>query len=186
MLALWAASLLCARAAVAQQRAIDTAKSEMLVRVYKAGVFSAFGHDHEFAAPIARGAVDPDGRKVELRANAAALRVRDPHVSAKDRNEIQTTMLGAQVLDVKRYPEIVFRSTSAEPAGADSWTVRGNLTLHGQTNPVAIEVRKKDGHYVGSSRFKQTDFGIKPVKVAGGTIRVKDEVRIEFDIQLAR
>ena len=47
-------------------------------------------------------------------------------------------------------------------------------------------MRETGGHYVGSARFKQTEFDIKPVKVARGSIRVKDEVRIEFDIQLAR
>jgi hypothetical protein len=50
---------------------------------------------------------------------------------------------------------------------------------------VEVEVREDGEHYVGTSRFKQTEFGIQPVKVAGGTIRVKDEVRIEFNIQLA-
>ena len=54
------------------------------------------------------------------------------------------------------------------------------LTLHGQTRVVAVEARETGGHYLRSSRFKQTDFGIKPVKVAGGTIRVKDEIRIEL------
>jgi hypothetical protein len=39
---------------------------------------------------------------------------------------------------------------------------------------------------VGNAVVKQSDFGIKPVKVAGGTVKVKDEVRIEFDIQLAK
>ena len=46
-------------------------------------------------------------------------------------------------------------------------------------------VREAGGHYVGNARLKQTDFGIKPIKVGGGAVRVKDEVRIEFDIQLA-
>ena len=64
--------------------------------------------------------------------------------------------------------------------------MRGNLTLHGETQPVTVEVREREGHYLGTSRFKQTEFGIKPFKAAGGTIRVKDEVRIDFDIQLAR
>jgi len=30
--------------------------------------------------------------------------------------------------------------------------------------------------------LKQTDFGIKPVTIAGGTVKVKDELTIEFDI----
>ncbi len=179
-------SMAWAAAASAQQRAIDTGKSGMTVRVYKAGLFSALGHDHEIAAPIAGGTVDTSAGQVELHANAAALHVRDPKVSDKDGTEIQATMLGPEVLDSGRFPEIVFRSAGAEPAGPGSWRVQGNLTLHGQTRPVEVEVRETGGHYVGSARFKQTEFDIKPVKVAGGSIRVKDEVRIEFDIQLAR
>src|SRR3954453_21336710 len=58
-------------------RPIDTAKSTMTVHAYKGGAFSVFGHDHEIAAPIAGGIVDTAGQRVELRVNAAALRVRD-------------------------------------------------------------------------------------------------------------
>ena len=157
----------------------------MTVRVYKAGVFSAFGHDHQIAAPIARGSTDTAAHRVELHIDAGALRVRDAKGSEKDHNEIQKTMLGPDVLDVERYPKITFRSTAVEPIGEGSWKIRGDLTLHGQTRSVTVEVSQKDGHYIGSSLLKQTDFGIKPVRIAGGTVRVKNEVRIEFDIQLA-
>ena len=112
--------------------------------------------------------------------------MRDPKISDKDRDEIQEAMLGPKVLDSERYPEIIFRSTAAEPRGTGSWMVRGNLSLHGQARSVAVEVSERDGHYVGNTRLKHTDFGIKPVRIAGGTVRVKDEIRIEFDIQLAR
>ncbi|HXI39583.1 MAG TPA: YceI family protein [Bryobacteraceae bacterium] len=185
-MAVCVANLAWVLAASAQQRAIDTGKSMMTVRVSKVGLLSALGHDHEIAAPIAGGAVDTSARQVELRANAAALRVRDPKVSEKDSAEIQSTMLGPEVLDSGRFPEIVFRSTNAQPTGAGSWSVMGNLTLHGQTRPVEVQVRETGGHYVGTARFKQTEFDIKPVKVAGGSIRVKDEVRVEFDIWLTR
>jgi polyisoprenoid-binding protein YceI len=176
------AALIPARA---ESRPIDTEKSTMTVRVYKSGMLSAFGHDHEIAAPIAAGNVDTAAHQVELRTNAASLRVRDPKTSEKDRAEIQKTMLGPDVLASERYSEIVFRSISAEPAGEGGWQVRGELTLHGTTKPVVVEVRENGGHYVGTARLKQSEFGIQPVKVAGGTVRVKDEVRIEFDIQLA-
>ena len=169
----------------AEQNAIDTRKSVMTVRVYKAGVFSAFAHDHEIAAPIASGSADTAAPHVELRTDASALRVRDTKGSEKDHDEIQQTMLGPEVLDAKRYPEIVFRSTSVEPSGLGAWSVHGALALHGQTHPVTVAVSEKAGHYVGSALLKQTDFGIKPVRIAGGTVRVKDEVRIEFDVQLA-
>jgi polyisoprenoid-binding protein YceI len=185
LIALCCVSLALAAAAGAQQRAIDPEKSVMTVRVYKAGVFSALGHDHEIAAQITSGTVDTAAHTVELHVKAGALRVRDPNVSEKDRGQIQSTMLGAEVLDAAVHPEIVFRSISVAPGADGSWTVNGNLTLHGQTHPVTADVRETGGHYVGTSLLKQTEYGITPVKVAGGSIRVKDEVRIEFDIQLA-
>ena len=177
------ALIVLASAAYAQPRAIDTKKSTMTVRVYKSGVFSTFGHDHEISAPIASGSVDAAAHGVELHVHAAALRVRDPGTSEKDRAQIQKTM-DSEVLDLEHHPDIEFRATSAESSGSGTWTVRGDLTLHGQTRPVTVEVREENGRYLGSARFRQSEFGIEPVKIAGGTIKVKDEVRIEFDIQL--
>ena len=186
LLAVWIAGWACSETALAQPRAIDTAKSTMTVRVYKAGVFSAFGHNHEIAAPIADGKVDAAARQVELHVETRALKVLDPGVSEKDLAETQRVMLSSEVLNAEAHPAIAFRSTSAEPAGTGAWKVHGNLTVHGQTKAVDVDVRQEGEHYVGTSRFKQTEFGIQPVKVAGGTIRVKDEIRIEFNIQLAR
>jgi polyisoprenoid-binding protein YceI len=177
---------LAGRNAAAQQRSIDVTKSTLTVRVYKAGLLSAFAHDHEIVAPIAGGWADTTAHRVELQADPAKLRVNDPKASEGDRAQIQKTMLGPEVLDAERYPKIEFRSTAAEPNGADSWTVRGTLTLHGQTAPVTVQVTERAGHFTGSSSFRLTAFGIKPVRIAGGAVKVKDEVRIEFDIQLAR
>jgi polyisoprenoid-binding protein YceI len=174
---------ICLGSAGAQQQAIDTARSTITVQVDKAGLFSVLGHDHVVTAPLAGGMVDVAAGAVSLRVTAAKLTVVDEKTSEKDRAEIQKTMLGPEVLDVQAYPEIGFRATGVETRGADAWTVRGALTLHGQTKPVTVQVERKNGHYVGTSRFRQTEFGIKPVKVAGGAVRVKDEVRIEFDIQ---
>ena len=170
----------------AQPRSIDTAKSTMTVHVYKAGALSMFGHNHEISAPIHSGSADVTAKHVELTVESTAMRVLDPGVSEKDRSEIQSNMLGPEVLDTARYKEIVFRSTSAEPAGAGAWNVTGSLTLHGETKPVTVKVTEKSGHYTGQAQLKLTDFGIKPIKVAGGAVKVKDEIRIEFDIQLAR
>ncbi len=38
------------------------------------------------------------------------------------------------------------------------------------------------GHYRGSASLKQSDFGINPIRIAGETVKVKDEVEIELDI----
>lgn len=170
----------------AQTRAIDPTHSSITVRVFKAGVISAFGHNHEIAAPIAQGSVDAKEPRVSLRVDAAKLQVLDPEVSANTRAQIQKTMQGPAVLDSARFPEISFISTSISAAGGERWTVAGNLTLHGQTKPVRVEVSLKDEHYRGGASIKQTDFGITPVTVAAGAVKVKDLVRIEFDIALSQ
>jgi polyisoprenoid-binding protein YceI len=172
-------------AAAAQPRAIDTAKSTMTIQVYKAGILSAFGHDHEIAAPIAAGTVDIAAKKVELRVESASLKVEDPKSSDKDRADVQATMVGPEVLDAQNYKDIRFLSTSAVAGGTGAWKVSGELTLHGQTKPVTVDVHDQGGHYTGTTRLNITDFGIKSVKVAGGAVRTKDEIQISFDIQLA-
>jgi hypothetical protein len=52
--------------------------------------------------------------------------------------------------------------------------------------PVAVDVTLKGEHYRGAATLKQTDFGITPVTVAGGTVKVKDEVKIEFEVVLRK
>ena len=177
---------LCPTILLCQSRGIDVDHSELKVRVFKSGLFSAFAHDHEIEAQITEGAIDTsEHASVELHVDSRKLRVLDPGISEKDRRDIQNTMLGPEVLDTERFSEIVFKSTAAEPSGTDRWMVRGELTLHGQTQPVAVEVIYRAGHYTGQATLKQTEFGMKPVRVAGGTVKVKDDVRVEFDVQLA-
>jgi polyisoprenoid-binding protein YceI len=175
---LWPSSMWAADA----PRQIDTQKSVMTVRVLKSGVFSAFGHEHEISAPIGDGSLSEAGRTVELRVDARQMQVMDKDVSEKDRAEIQETMLGPKVLDTGQFPEIRFRSTAVEGAGDGRWTVTGELTLHGQTHPVKLEVRTQTGHYQGSAQIKQKDFGIEPIVVGGGAVKVKNELRVEFDV----
>jgi polyisoprenoid-binding protein YceI len=168
-------------------RKVDGPHSTITVRVYKSGFLSAFGHNHEIQAPIQSGEVKESGSpSVELRVDARKLRVSDPEASDGTRAQIQETMLGTQVLDADHFPEIHFQSARMEPKGPDHWIVHGTLGLHGKDRPIAVEVTLKDEHYRGSATLKQTDFGITPVTVAGGTVKVKDEVKIEFDIALVK
>jgi polyisoprenoid-binding protein YceI len=178
------ACLMCVLGASAQQHAIDTQKSTLTIHVGKTGAFSGLGHEHEVRAPIHGGTADTGAHPaVEIHVNAAELRVIDKGESDKDRADVQETMLGPEVLDSERQREIVFKSTGADAAGQGKWTLRGNLTLRGQTRPVIVQVTLKDGHYTGEATVKLTDFGIKPPGKAG--VRAKDEVRIEFDVLLA-
>ncbi len=179
-----AASLAGALGVSAQQHNIDTQKSTLTIHVGKTGIFSGLGHEHEVSAPIHSGTADTGANPaVEVRVDARALRVIDKGESEKDRAEVQKTMLGPEVLDSEGHPEIVFKSTGAEAAEQGRWTLRGSLTLRGQTRPVTVQVTLKDEHYTGKATVKLTDFGIKPPGKAG--IRAKDEVQIECDVRLA-
>jgi polyisoprenoid-binding protein YceI len=181
---LGAAILVCALAVSAQQHTIDTQKSTLTIHVGKTGVFSGLGHEHEVLAPIHSGTADTGSHpSVEVHVDARELRVIDKDEPENDRAEVQKTMLGPEVLDSEHHQEIVFKSTGAEPVGSGRWTLHGNLTLHGQTRPVTVQVALKDGRYIGETIVKQTDYGIKPPGKAG--IKAKDEVKIEFDVRLA-
>ena len=181
------AGVLACVGARGEVRAIDVAHSVLKIRVYKSGLFSPFAHNHEIEAPIAQGRVElPTGPSVTLLVDARKLRVLDPELEVGKRAEVQKTMDGPQVLDSSRFPEISFRSTAIQKKTAGHWTVRGNLTLHGRTGPVVVDAALRDGHYRGFATVKQRDFGITPVQIAGGTVKVKDEVKIEFDIVLVK
>jgi polyisoprenoid-binding protein YceI len=178
-----ALSLVCVPHVNAQKRNIDTQKSTLTIHVGKTGAFSAVGHEHEIHARIHGGTAEIGAHPaVEIHVNARELRVIDKDTSEKERAEVQKTMLGPEVLDSDTHQEIVFKSTAADAAGQGRWTLRGNLTLRGQTRPVTLQVTLKDGRYIGEAKVKQTDFGITPPGKAG--VRAKDEVKIEFDIQL--
>jgi len=166
----------------AASRTIDTEKSVMTVRVFKAGLFSGFAHDHQISAPIQEGSFDQANPSVQLKVDARKLRVVDKDVSDKDRAEIQQTMLGPKVLDSERFPEIRFRSTRVEHITDRKWLVHGELSVRGQTGPVNVDVREENGRYRGTAELKQKDFGITPISLGGGTIKVKNELRVEFDI----
>lgn len=177
-------SLVCALGVSGQQRNIDTQKSTLSIHVDKTGIFSGLGHEHVVSAPIHSGTADTGAHPaVEIHVDARALRIIDKDGSEKDRAEVQQTMLGPEVLGSEGHQDIVFKSTVAEPAGEGRWMLRGNLTLRGQTRPVAVQVTLRDGHYTGEALVKQTDFGIKPPGKAG--VRAKNEVRVEFDVRLA-
>jgi polyisoprenoid-binding protein YceI len=170
-------------AQTAPTRHVDAARSKLTVHVGKAGMFSAFGHEHEIAAPVFAGSLRGQ-ESVGFSVDARQMKVADADVSDKDRAEIQSTMLGPEVLDAARFPEIKFRSTAVERTQPNEFRVRGELTLHGQTRAIVLSVKQAGDRYTGTSTFKQTDFGIKPVSAGGGAVKVKDEVTVTFDIAL--
>lgn len=170
--------------AAAQSASIDPQHSTLTVKVFKSGLFSAFGHDHEIRAPIASGSIAGTS-SVELAVDARRMQVLDPDLAADKRAEVQETMLSSAVLDSERFPQIRFVSKTIEAIGGNRFRVSGELTLHGVTRPVVVRVEQSAGRYTGSAAVKQSEFGIKPVTVAGGTVKVKDAVAIVFEIVTA-
>ena len=181
--AMMACGLAYAAPGSAQPRRIDVNQSTMTVRVFKSGLFRAFADDHVIRAPLAEGSLDDSATpSVQIVVDARGMRVLDPGLSAKSREEVQTRMLGPEVLDVSRFGEIRFQSAAIDRSDAQSWKVRGDLTLHGQQHAVAMSVTLVGGRYKGTATIKQTDFGITPISVAGGTVKVKDDIKVDFEI----
>jgi polyisoprenoid-binding protein YceI len=173
---------------------IDAADSQVVILVGKAGLFGFVGHAHEVVAPGVRGDVTLDAAdwqhsSVSLEFDTASLRVTGKDEPPADVPEVQRIMLSELVLDVKRFPTVAFRSrrvfVSARTADAADMRIEGDLTLHGTTRPTTIRLNVAlDGESRltarGAFSIKQTDFGMVPVTAVGGTVRVKDDLDIQF------
>jgi hypothetical protein len=175
-------ALLTIPCASAQEQKIDTQRSALTIHVGKAGLFSAAGHEHWVRAPFLGGTLSAGtAAHVAFRVDAKTMTVMpDDKLSAEKQAEVQRTMQ-AEVLESDKYPEISFRSTKVDQLQPDHWLVTGDLSLHGQTRSIQVDVKNASGRYAGSSKLKQTDFGIRPVTVAG-LVKVKNELDIEFKV----
>jgi YceI-like domain len=183
LFALTLATVAATAALRAESRPIDPERSMLTVSVYKSGLFSALADDHIIQAPITGGSISADPPlAVEVSVRSANLKVLDPKLAADKRSEVQSRMLGPDVLDSEKYPDITFTSTAIEAAGPDRWTVTGRLSIRGKTRPTTFSVARQDGRYRGTVVVKQRDFEIQPISIAGGVVKVKDEVKVEFDI----
>src|SRR5262249_12758390 len=95
---------------------IDPARSQLTLAGSKSGFCSAFADNHTVRAPIASGSLSATAPlSVTLTVHARDLEVLDPDLAADKRREVQTRMLGPEVLDADTYPEIAFHSTAVAP-----------------------------------------------------------------------
>ncbi|HEX3558109.1 MAG TPA: YceI family protein [Pyrinomonadaceae bacterium] len=174
---------------------LATEESRFTVQAFAEGLFSGFGHNpviaiREFAGEVECAPDNFDGSKLRVTVKADSLAVAD-NMSDKDRREIEQAMR-EQVLETTRYPDIIFESTSftATPMSGGRSRVRviGDLTLHGVNGKniwIQAEV-KPDGDGLrakGEFTLRQTEYNIKPVSVAGGMLKVKNELKFSFDIK---
>ena len=176
--------LLAVVVAADNERLIDIDRSTVSVRVASEGLLRAFATPVVIQAPLSEGSVEEAVPHMQVVFDARRLRVLEAGLSAVDREEVQTRLLGTEVLDVNRFPRISYHSITIERRVTD-WLIRGELELHGLILPVTATARREGSRYVGSALVRQSDFGIVPITRWAGLVRVKDEVEIEFDVALA-
>ncbi len=174
---------------------IVQSESNFWVFVGKSGLFSALAHDHEIGVKSFGGTVivptaGAAGGALEMQVDAASLVVLDKKPSEEDKKKIFTSMHN-EVLESAKYQKIRFKSVSVsdvKQTGNDaySFVVNGDLTLHGVTKriaiPVAATITPQQIRAAGKYTLKQSDYGIKPYSAAGGTVKVKDDIVVNYDI----
>jgi polyisoprenoid-binding protein YceI len=171
----------------------DTRASQFTVQVFAGGLLSAFGHSPTIAIRDFSGdaQVNPDDiqhSSLKITIKAESLAVRDD-ISDKDRREIERAMQ-QDILETETYPGIVYECSDIAiiKAGEGEYSVslNGDLTLHGVTRFQAVEARVTlNGDSLrafGTFSLLQTDYDLKLVSVAGGTLKVKDELKFSFNI----
>jgi polyisoprenoid-binding protein YceI len=170
------------------------AQSTFTVQAFAEGLLSAFGHDpvlaiKDFSGEVqfVPGSFEAASVKMTVKADSIVL---STEVKEKDRIEMEQTMR-EQVLEIAKYPEIVFVSSNISVTklveGRYRARVIGDLTFHGATQKnlwitPEVTVSGESLSAKGVFSLKQTDFGIKPFSAAAGTIKLKNELKFSFDI----
>jgi polyisoprenoid-binding protein YceI len=173
---------------------IDAARSNFMVRVFAGGALWFKGHDHfvrprDFAGEVTLtpGAISPASLTMRVRADSLA-ETRD--VFTEPQKQIINKELREIVIEPAKYPEITFKSTGViveTPAGGEFRArITGDLTLHGVTRRVEIPARvtttENDLRARGEFRISRKDFNVKATSAFHGTVRIRDGLRVIFDI----
>lgn len=174
--------------------AVTESKSAVRVHVGKSGVFSFAGHKHEILAPVS-GNVTADpanlaASSVELTFQSARLTVLEEGEPKGDALKVEEVMRGPKVLDTVQFPTIHFRSKKvtgrAIPGAGFELSLVGELSLHGVTQEITLPVKVAlDGRTLtatGHTALRHDQFGMKPVTVGGGAVKVDNEIGIDFKV----
>lgn len=117
----------------------------------------------------------------ELTAQTASI---DTRVEARDKH-----LKSADFFDAAKYPTLNFKSTSIKPAGKNKYKLTGNLSLHGVTKPVTMDLlytgtvenpmsKKQTAGFQVTGTIKRSDFNVGPGFPAP---IISNEVRIKAD-----
>jgi polyisoprenoid-binding protein YceI len=182
------------RVPAATQYRIDTAHSRFMANVGSGGVFWFLGHNHHFAVKDFSGeaAITPENiatASLQMTIRAASLEETGENFTDQQKQIINQSAR-KEVLEVEKYPEIVFKSTAItgemKAGGQYEVKIKGNLTLHGVTRlieiPAQVTVNGNILRSTGHFSIDRSDYGVKTHAIKWGTIRVRDEIKFEFDI----
>jgi polyisoprenoid-binding protein YceI len=174
---------------------IDITQSRVIVHLSQTGLIARRHPRHEVEVKDFSGKIDVSTRdekeiEVEVEAQSRTLTNIDKTMSEFERGGFHN-VLRDNVLEAEKFPTIKFTSISlsnVRSAGDHRlFTVNGDLILHGVTRRVGVQVdlgkiTDQELRATGEGTFKQSDFGIQPYEGGLGTIKIGDEVKVEFII----
>lgn len=164
----------------------DAPHSQLGFVVTHLGVSDVSGTFNDFVVTISSGKENFSDAVFELTAKVASI---DTRVEARDNH-----LKSADFFDAEKYPTIHFKSTSIKKSGKNKFKLTGDLTMHGITKPVAMNLyyrgtvenpmsKKPTAGFQLSGTIKRSDFGIGSKFPAP---MISDEVRILADGEFAR
>lgn len=185
-------------------RQVNSAASRVYIYVGKVGL----GHEHGIVGRVKSGSILLGAKSqageivfdmpsfVADTAEARKYLGLEGETPASRQKEVTANMVGADVLNVRKFPTATFRIASALPlknksdAGNRLYRLEGDFTLHGVKRPLKLdaEVIAQNGgaRLRGSFKILQTDYGIEPYSKAFGAVGVTDELAIHGEIFLGR
>ncbi|MGM0555441.1 MAG: YceI family protein [Myxococcota bacterium] len=155
-------------------------------------LLSRMGHDLKLRFETFEINADLDAGELTARFDADSLEPVDAikwedkqetgELSAGDRHEIKQRM-NKHVLDVERFPDIVFEATRVEP-DEEGWHVVGSLDLHGETREIEFDIVRENGRARVETVVDHTDYGIEPYSAMLGSLKVAPELHLRVETPL--
>ena len=191
ILAVAAAVALLSAAAVAQavQYQIDPVHSSAQFSVRHMMVSNVRGEFAKVTGTVVYDSKNPKASSVEATIDATTINTHEP------RRDDQ--LKGPDFFDVAKYPTLTFKSKKVEPAGAGKLRMTGDLTIHGVTKEVVLDVEGPTAEVKmgpdlkagasASTTINRKDFGLMWNRVLeSGGVMVGDEVKITLEIEMGR
>jgi len=159
----------------------DDPHSQLGFTVTHLGISDVSGTFNDFDVKIESSRPDFSDAVFELTAKTASI---DTRVEARNNH-----LKSADFFDVATYPEIKFKSNALKSVGTDKYKLSGNLTIHGVTKPVTMDLTYRGSVVNPMSKATTIGFQLEGVikrsdfNVGNGfpTAVVSDEVRIKAD-----